>query len=324
MQDLLVIDPERTIALIHAYIRDHVSQSHASGVLLGLSGGIDSALLAHLAADAVGADAIHAMYLYDQHSAARLRDCARIVGSRLALHYSEVSIAPAMHTRGVYAAPGVRLTGVSSFINHGLHALYRLISGETAFLSSLKSGSAAHSAEDSRKSGLRGLIQGPEAGMNARHRYRRTSLETRAGNENLLLLGAANRSEWMVGWFVKGGVDDLPLQPMLGLYKTQVRQLARHLALPACVFHHPPSPDMLPGITDEFAIGLSYTELDLILDHLSGGVDSGILASSGIRQRQIKYVEDLMRWSRWKRRELSLPYEIDGGPTSPLRCTPSE
>jgi len=319
MDDPLLIDPERTIALIHAYIRDHVSQSHAAGVLLGLSGGIDSALLASFVADAVGADAVHAMYLYDQHSSTSLRDCTRIVADQIGLKLTEESIAPAMRRRGLYATPGMRVTGLSRLINRGLHTLYCLISGETAFLSSLKSGSEKDRAGTPYKISLRGLIQQPEAGMNARHRYRRTVLEAQAVEKNLLLLGAANRSEWMVGWFVQGGVDDLPLQPLLGLYKSQVRQLALHLALPDCVFQHPPSPDMLPGITDEFAIGLSYAELDLILDHLSGGVSPGVLSNSGIRQRQINYVEDLMRWSSWKRRELSLPHAIDGGPTGLLR-----
>ena len=323
MQNYLAIDPETACALIHAFIRDHVERSHSTGVLLGLSGGVDSALLARVAAASVGADAVHAMYLYDQHSVASLRDCARAVATQIGLDFAEESIAPAMRMRGLYATPGMRVTGASRLVNRGLHALYHLISGETALLSSLKAGSQAEQAGIPRKTGLRGLIQQPEAGMNARHRYRRKVLEMQAAEKNLLLLGAATRSEWMVGWFVQGGVDDLPLQPLLGLYKTQVRQLAHHLALPTCVLQNPPSPDMLPGITDEFAIGLSYADLDLSLDHIQGGLGSQALASTGISQKQISYVEELMRWSNWKRRESALTHTIDGGPASPLRVVSS-
>ena len=89
------------------------------------------------------------------------------------------------------------------------------------------------------------------------------------------IIGAANRSEGMTGWFVPGGADDMPFQPLMGLYKTQVRQLARHLEVPVEIIRQAPSPDMMRGVTDEVALGIAYEKLDIVLD----GIDRGRMRS---------------------------------------------
>lgn len=50
---------------IHQFLRAHMAEAGAEGLLVGLSGGIDSALCARLARDAVGADRTHALLLPD-------------------------------------------------------------------------------------------------------------------------------------------------------------------------------------------------------------------------------------------------------------------
>lgn len=264
-------------------------------MLLGLSGGVDSSTLAALCTRAVEPQMVHAVYLHDRFSAPRLRTCARAVAEHLAIDYHEQSITSRMQARGLYASPGMRITGLAGWFNRLLYKLYLRSSGETPFLSTLK-------AHDSQPEAWYGsILAQAEAGMNARHRHRRQVLENLAHDENWLLLGAANRSEWLVGWFVKGGVDDLPEQPLIGLYKTQVRQLAAHLEVPYCVLANQPSPDMIPGISDEFGLNLEYAKLDLILEHLQGGLAAEKLVRNGIGQDQIDYARELMRSSSWKR-----------------------
>jgi len=156
-------------------------------------------------------------------------------------------------------------------------------------------------------------------GFDVRHRYRREILETKAAAHNWLLLGAANQSEWMVGWFVKGGVDDLPFQPIIGLYKTQVRQLAAFLGMPAEVQAQAPSPDMMKGITDEFALGMSYSKIDVVLDYLEGGLSKESLVAMGITEEEVHRVDEMKRLSSWKRGRMLMPLPVDGGPTGELR-----
>jgi len=285
----------QTAATIAADIRTRAQQAEARGALLGLSGGIDSALLAALAALALGPGMVHTRYLYDRYSSDNLRRCARAVAAQLEIDHREHSISAAMESAGVYRSFGMRLTAISGLLNRLLYRLYRHSTGQTPFYAALATGGAAPAAW------YRSLLAQAEAGMNARHRHRRALLEAAAQQHGWLLLGAANRSEWLVGWFVKGGVDDLPVQPLLSLYKTQVRQLAAEMELPACVLANPPSPDMLPGISDEFGIGLDYESLDLILEHLQGGLEAGLLSRRGIRAEQVDYVRGLVDRSAWKR-----------------------
>jgi NAD+ synthase len=291
----LAIDEGSTADRIAAGIRTLMHEKDAQGVLLGLSGGIDSSLLAALAVRAGGPQAVHAIYLYDRHSSRRLRRCARTISNMLGLDYREQSITAEMEAGGLYSSAGMRLTGISGWLNRTLYSIYHRFTHETPFLSTLK----AH--DSASEKWFHSILGQAENGMNARHRYRRTVLEALADDQNWLLLGAANRSELLVGWFVKGGVDDLPLQPLLELYKTQVRQLAGYLKLPECVLTNRPSPDMLPGVTDESAIGLDYTTLDLILAYLQGKLGEHEMTSRSIGDDQIEYVRKLMHYSAWKR-----------------------
>jgi len=117
----------------------------------------------------------------------------------------------------------------------------------------------------------------------------------------LLLLGAANQSEWFVGWFVKDGIDYLTIQPLKGFNKTQIRQLAAFLGVPAGVVEQAPSPDMMKGISDEFALGIRYSKIDLILDHLEGGMTKESVLAAGCTEKQIRLVQEMKRHSEWKR-----------------------
>lgn len=115
------------------------------------------------------------------------------------------------------------------------------------------------------------------------------------------MIGAANLSELEVGWFVKGGIDDLPVQSMTGLYKTQVWQLADFLQLPDEIQSQLPSPDMIHGITDEFGIGHKYRKLDLILDLIRLKKTDDQIIDYGITKSELTDVRELMELSGWKR-----------------------
>jgi NAD+ synthase len=167
-----------------------------------------------------------------------------------------------------------------------------------------------------------------EASFAARHRCRRRVLEARAAADGGLLLGAANRSEWLTGWFVPAGIDDLPDQPLKGLYKTQVRQLAVALNVPAPVLRAAPSPDMMAGISDELALGMSYATIDVALDRLAGGLTGVQAGEAGLTVGELRRVRQLTQLSAWKRGPFSqeqlpqtdvAPFPVDGGPGGGFR-----
>jgi NAD+ synthase len=289
---------------------------------MGLSGGIDSAVLAALVVRSVGQDSVRTVYLYDRDSEKRFGLNARLVADWLGLELEARNIEPAMRDRGVYEPLFMRTAHWSGMFNRFVYRLYHLIFGETRFMSTLRVGGGTVKVQ-----GVRGLLrsllrlarQHLVVGFDTRHIYRREVLEMEAAAQNWLLLGAANRSEWMVGWFVKGGVDDLPLQPLKGLYKTQVRQLAAFLGAPDKVQIQPPSPDMLRGITDEFSLGMSDDKIDVALDHIEGGLPRESLAAVGVTEKELQRVREMKRLSSWKRETTSAQPPVDGGPTGGFR-----
>ena len=244
---LLKIDEERAVRAIGTYLRSLLHQHSVSGVLIGLSGGIDSAVLATLAIRSLGKDSVRVAYLYDRDSDKGLAVSARLVADWLGLDLETQNIEPALRKRRVYAPWVVRITGLSPFINRFLISVYRLMRDIVLVMCASTAGRRKALGERLQRLLQRLISKYIESGFRARHIYRREVLQKEALSRNLLLLSAANRSEYMLGWFSRGGIDDLPIQPLMGLYKTQVRQLARYLEVPASVRNQPPSPDMMKG-----------------------------------------------------------------------------
>lgn len=113
-----------------------------------------------------------------------------------------------------------------------------------------------------------------------------------ANLENLVVLGTGNKTELLLGYFTKygdGGVDYLPIGD---LYKTQIRQLARHIGLPDDIIDKPPSAGLWHGQTDEDELGESYENLDkiLFLLHEKGHSAGEIASLLGIEQRRVERI----------------------------------
>lgn len=316
---LLEIDAEQALGKLEVYLRSLMEDSSISGVLLGLSGGIVSCVLAAIAVESLGRQSVHLTYLYDQHSSKEQYQNVLAVSDWLGVEIEMRSIEAIMRGRGVYSSFGMRITSFSARFNRLLHNAYRVIFKESPFISSLMIGHVESLGRISEEIGFRGIIRQPEAGMNMRHIYRREVLEAEAWSKGWTLIGAANRTEWQVGWFVKEGIDDLPVQPIKGLYKTQVRQLTSFLQLPSGVIAQSPSPDMMRGITDELSLGMDYAKVDLVLDYLEGGLTIEEITEAGCVEREIRAVREMKRLSDWKRGTRMTPLPVNGGPSGGLR-----
>ena len=297
---LLGIDEERAVGALTEHLQQLHARQPARGVIMGLSGGLDSAVLASLAAHALGTDSVHAVYLYDRDSERGCGSRAELVASRLGIDLETESIESLWEARHGRASLAVRVTRASPLFNRLAFRLHRAMAGESPFVTSLRAGGAVDAGEDPGAM-LRTVHHLADEIFYVRHRLRRRVLEARAERDDLLLLGGANRTEWEVGWFVKDGVDDLPHQPLVEFYKTQVRQLGRFLGVPREVLEQAPSADMMPGVSDEFALGMSYEVLDVALEHLAGEVSEAAAAAAGVTDRHIAAVRQMKELSRWKR-----------------------
>ncbi len=78
-------------------------------------------------------------------------------------------------------------------------------------------------------------------------------------------MGTSNKSELLLGYGTQYGDMASAINPMGDVYKTQLRQLAAHLAVPADVLAKSPSGDLWVGQTDEEELGFSYADVDRLL-----------------------------------------------------------
>jgi len=113
---------------------------------------------------------------------------------------------------------------------------------------------------------------------NIKPRLRMTSLYYIANAMNYVVAGTGNRSEITLGYYTKygdGGVDVLPIG---GLLKSQVRALAREIGVPEPVITKPPTAGLWPGQTDEAEMGFSYEMLETYLSQGASAVPADVAA----------------------------------------------
>jgi NAD+ synthase len=291
--DALRIDPAQTAAHIEEFIRGAVSDFQRDGALLGLSGGIDSAVVATLAARALGADRVKGLLLPERDSSASSKADALVEIARLGITYREVSITPMLSALGIYDLLPLQILGIRQIKSAVVRQQYGKqveALGETPFRAGLLGtrdlGAPKH------------LIDAGNAYARAKHRARLVTLYYHADQENRLVLGTTNRSEAQTGFVVKWGDNVADVEPILPLYKTQVRQLAAYLGVSQAIIDKAPSPDLLPGIVDELALGLDYATLDRILCGLDRGwPDERIARETGATVEQAAHVREMQRRS---------------------------
>jgi NAD+ synthase len=101
---------------------------------------------------------------------------------------------------------------------------------------------------------------------NIKARTRMIILYSFANQHNCLVAGTTNKSEHEIGYFTKHGDGACDFEPIQHLYKTEVFELAKYLGIPNCIIEKAPSADLWEGQTDEGEIGFTYKKLDEILE----------------------------------------------------------
>lgn len=103
------------------------------------------------------------------------------------------------------------------------------------------------------------------ANGNLKARTRMCILYYHANLMNRLVVGTGNRTELLLGYFTKYGDGGVDIEPIGGLYKTQLRGLSRFMGIPKGIIDKTPTAGLWPGQTDEEELGVSYEMADNIL-----------------------------------------------------------
>jgi len=207
-------------------MRQQMSAAGARGLVVGLSGGLDSAVVARLAQLAAPSAVIAAM-LPCHSDPADEADAAAV-----AAHFSLTTVR-------------IDLSSACDELTAGSQAAIRMLPAPMR--------QAASSTE-----------RHPIA--NIKPRLRMTALYFLANSLNYLVAGTSNRAAIAAGHFTKHGDGGVDIQPIGRLLKREVRSMARDLGVPAQILARAPAAGLWMGQSDQEELGFSYDELDRYLD----------------------------------------------------------
>jgi NAD+ synthase len=244
------INPRFVEKVLVAFIREELGKCGCRKGLLGLSGGLDSAVCAALAARALGPKNVLGLIMpYGGGFPQDVRDAVSLA-RRLGIRQAVIDISPQID---IYFA--------------------------------------AHPTESRVQRG------------NKMARERMSVLYDYSVREGAFILGTSNKTELLIGYGTIHGDMACAVNPMGDLYKTQVRELAAHLRIPAAIRKKAPTAGLWPGQTDEGEIGLSYEALDGILFGLvEGRMSRSEAVAAGHAPAAVDRVLRMIKASEFKRR----------------------
>jgi NAD+ synthase len=241
---------------IVAWLQRKLNAAAANGFVVGLSGGVDSAVVVRLCQQAAP---------------------GRVVGAIMPCHSDPRDEADAALVAREFDVPTIRID---------LAPVYDRL---TATLDAAVSGlpPSIERAPVTDKTDIKARV--PMA--NVKPRLRMTSLYFVANTLNYLVAGTGNRSELTIGYFTKHGDGGVDLLPIGGLLKSGVREAARELGVPAAVIEKPPSAGLWLGQTDEDEMGFTYADLER---YLTDGPE-GVAPALGMRIERLMRASDHKR-----------------------------
>ena len=239
------------VAALADFLRDGVENAGSTGLVLGLSGGVDSALAAALAVRAIGTDRVHAFYLPDRTSDPQSAIDAAAVAGKLGLALTTIDITPQVDAYFDRVDPGAdRVRRGNKMARERMSILFDL----------------------SKKHGA-------------------------------LVAGTSNKSEILLGYSTIFGDNASSLNPIGDLYKQQVWQLSRFLAIPEQVVAKRPTADLWPGQTSEGELGFEYAMADEVLYLMfDQGLTADEVVDRGYPEKVVASIVRLERANRFKRR----------------------
>ncbi len=271
----LAIDCAEEVSRIEAFlVQTTARQLNRRGLVLGVSGGIDSAVCATLATRAVGRERVFALLMPERESSSDATERARCLCDSLGIGYAIEDISEGLAGIGCYDRRDEALRRL--FPDYGPGWRHKI---------------ALTAVGNGRIPRFDVIVETPEgrqmtkrlptdiylqlvAATNFKQRLRKNLEYFHAERLNYAVLGTPNRLEYELGFFVRGGDGLADVKPIAHLFKTQVYAVAEYLGVPEEIRRQPPSTDTysLPQTQEEFYFALSYDRADVALHGLANGL----------------------------------------------------
>jgi NAD+ synthase len=269
-KDILRINPEAETQRICEFIRRMALQDFKRrGAVVGLSGGIDSALVVELAVRALGREKVLGVFLPEKESNPISLEYAEKQAAKLGIETVKVDITENLESFGVYQRRNAVVKQVVPEFDDTLkfHVTLpqNLLEKDRFNYYSIIVEGKDGNRETKRLSGNDWLEI--SACTNIKQRTRMIQLYYYAEKHNYIVVGTTNKSELLQGFFLKFGDGGVDVEPIAHLYKSQVFEMSKYLGVIQEIIDRPPSPDTysLPVTDKELYFCIDYELLDLLL-----------------------------------------------------------
>jgi len=287
--DLRAVTDNICRRLVDIVVRDQ----RRRGLVVALSGGIDSSVCAALSVRALGPGKVFGLLLPEKDSSAASEDLGRRVAEHLGIEHIKQDIAPTLEAIGCYRWRDEAIHTVFPDYRNDWKNKLVIAGGIDGGFNYFKLVVQTPSGTRHEKRLDHKQYMQIVAATNFKQRIRKTIEYFHADRLNYAVVGTPNRLEYDQGFFVKNGDGSADVKPIAHLYKTQVYALARYLGLPDVICNTKPTTDTysLPQGQDEFYFALPYQQMDLALWAHNHGMAAGELADClGVSGEQANYI----------------------------------
>ena len=294
-REVLRIDPRQVAEQIEASIRQVVlGDLRRRGAVVGMSGGIDSSVVAALCARALGRERVLGLLMPERDSSGDALRLGRMLAEQLGIPYVVEDIAGTLAALGCYERQSEAIRMVVPEYGDGWRCkmvLPSLLEGDRLNVAQLAVADPDGNERRSRMPPAAYLQM--VAATNFKQRTRMMMEYYHADRLQFAVAGTPNLAEYDQGFFVKQGDGAADFKPIAHLYKTQVYALAEHLEVPYEIRVRPPTTDTysLSQTQEEFYFALPYPEMDLCLWAADHGIPPGEVGPAiGLTEEQVDRV----------------------------------
>lgn len=259
-----------------------VHRLHRRGLVVAISGGIDSSVCAALAVRALGPGKVFGLLLPERDSSEFSSRRGLQLAQCLGIAHEVFDIAPALEALGCYRKRDEAIQRVFPAYGPGWKNKIVIAGGTERGINYFKLVVAEpDGTQHEARLPLKEYLQ-IVAATNFKQRVRKTMDYFHADRLNYAVVGTPNRLEYDQGFFVKVGDGAADLKPIAHLYKTQVYAMAQALGLPDEICSAVPTTDTytLPQGQDEFYFALPYAQMDMALWAYNHGVAPAVLGAA--------------------------------------------
>jgi NAD+ synthase len=270
MIDLLNINCQKEAERIQHFIKEQVfNRFKCRGAVIGLSGGIDSALVSALCVRALGRENCHGLILPEKESNPVSKAYALKHAEALGISTEIIEITRHLESLNVYQDRNTVIKKLFPEFTEGytfqVTLPQNLLEKDRLNFHTITIKSPNNDIKSKRLSSSEWLAI--SSCQNIKLRVRMIHLYRYGEKHNYLVAGTTNKSEVMQGFFVKHGDGAVDIETIAHLYKTQVYQVARHLGVIDEIINRPPSPDTYswPVTDEQFYFCMPYDLADRLL-----------------------------------------------------------